>query len=393
MQRDLAVARCGAPLRSRGPGRATPSPRPSAGPEAGTAVRLPRRRDRAPMRMSPSNRFGSGIASVASLPEISTKPCRGSGESKLNSTTLRPAALRTRSARKRGWEPRPRIPCRRAARCRSRGSACRGGSPQRPASPGRIPWPARSGSRAPCRTAARPALEQELRVRVPALRSRALHQGQRGLRRPDRAGVDEPAGGLQAGAQHGVRRAADAHAGGVAAASSSRGRRRIECERLLHPDALARRDRGVATTACAAGTVRLTTISTSGWASASASVPAPGTSRPPPGPCPLDVEIGAEQHAQIGNEVRLRRYAVLMVPQPTTATPTGLADAHRAGRCPRAGVARPCSTSHSGCARRPQHVGGASVKLDDVPLRRGAAARISATGIGPRRRRSSDLAW
>ena len=36
--------------------------------------------------MSPVNRFGSGTAIVASVPVISTKSCRGSGESKLNSS-------------------------------------------------------------------------------------------------------------------------------------------------------------------------------------------------------------------------------------------------------------------------------------------------------------------
>ena len=37
-------------------------------------------------RISPSNRLGSGSDSVASVPVISTKPCRRSGESKLSTS-------------------------------------------------------------------------------------------------------------------------------------------------------------------------------------------------------------------------------------------------------------------------------------------------------------------
>ena len=62
----------------------TPLPRPAAAPAAGITVHSssPARRT----RRSPSNRFGSGTARVASVPVISTKPAARSGESQLNSS-------------------------------------------------------------------------------------------------------------------------------------------------------------------------------------------------------------------------------------------------------------------------------------------------------------------
>ena len=76
-------ARCGSPRRIARTMSTTPLPRPAA---------RPARRDHGPLRLaarrtrrSPSNRFGSGTARVASVPVISTKPHRCSGESQLNS--------------------------------------------------------------------------------------------------------------------------------------------------------------------------------------------------------------------------------------------------------------------------------------------------------------------
>ena len=82
------------------------------------------------------------------------------------------------------------------------------------------------------------------------------------------------------------------------------------------------------TSACAAGMVRLTTSSTSGSRSAWATVPAPGT--PYLAACSLarSRSMSAQKSTRrSGNDVRLRRYSRLMVPQPTTATPTGPAAA------------------------------------------------------------------
>ena len=50
------------------------------------------------MRTSPVKVFGSGTAIVASVPVISTKPCRDSGESKLNSSEAAPPPVYSASA-------------------------------------------------------------------------------------------------------------------------------------------------------------------------------------------------------------------------------------------------------------------------------------------------------
>ena len=104
------------------------------------------------------------------------------------------------------------------------------------------------------------------------------------------------------------------------------------------------------TPACAAGMVRLTTSSTPGSRSAWATVPASGT--PYLAACSLarSRSMSAQKTTcRSGNEVRLRRYSRLMVPQPTTATPTGSADA----RIRRPPFARPVPgrPARSGCPR------------------------------------------
>jgi hypothetical protein len=77
-------ARWGPPSRMARAMSTTPLPRPAAAPSAGITVQSasPARRT----RRSPSKRFGSGTASVASVPVISTNPARMSGESQLNSS-------------------------------------------------------------------------------------------------------------------------------------------------------------------------------------------------------------------------------------------------------------------------------------------------------------------
>ena len=131
-----------------------------------------------------------------------------------------------------------------------------------------------------------------------------------------------------------------------------------------------------ATSAWAAGMVRLTTSSTSGWAVACAVLPTPGT--PYLAACAL--ARSRSRSAQIstcrsGNEVRLRRYSSLIVPQPTTATPTGALTA---------GSTRPWAASQ---ARLSATAVIMSVAQRSSSTTRhaagGAAARISATGIRP----------
>ena len=80
----------------------------------------------------------------------------------------------------------------------------------------------------------------------------------------------------------------------------------------------------VATSTCAAGMVRLTMISTSGWFSAS--------STPPDSAIPYSLARAAAESSKrsamtwtfrSGKTVRLSRYCLLMLPAPMTATPTG----------------------------------------------------------------------
>ena len=86
-------------------------PRPAVAPAAGMTVHsaLPAWR----IRTSPSNPFGSGMASVASVPVISTKPCRRSGESKLSSTeAAAPSAYPSSEATYVGTATPNRVPAR-----------------------------------------------------------------------------------------------------------------------------------------------------------------------------------------------------------------------------------------------------------------------------------------
>ena len=133
-----------------------------------------------------------------------------------------------------------------------------------------------------------------------------------------RRAVCSPAPRTVSGAQPTRRPARPASASSIrpAAASSASG---FSIQTCL-PAASASR----ATAACAAGTVRLTTISTSASSTACRALPAPGT--PYLAACALArARSRSAQYStrRSGNEVRLRRYSSLMVPQPTTATPTG----------------------------------------------------------------------
>ena len=78
---------------------------------------------------------------------------------------------------------------------------------------------------------------------VPALRSRVLHEGQRGLRLADGAGGDQPPGRLQPRAEHRVRRAANAHAGPGRRGEQATAGRGVQGQGFLVPDTLACRDR------------------------------------------------------------------------------------------------------------------------------------------------------
>ena len=77
--------------------------------------------------------------------------------------------------------------------------------------------------------------------------------------------LDDPPGRLQPGAQEGVRGGAEADAGGVGRLQQRQAGFAVQGERLLGPHVLAGFTAAVATSTCAAGMVRLTMISTSGW--------------------------------------------------------------------------------------------------------------------------------
>ncbi len=79
-----------------------------------------------------------------------------------------------------------------------------------------------------------------------------------------------------------------------------------------------------ATAACAEGTVRLTTISTSASESTAPRVPDTGTSCSLATVAARSVSRSATATTRTsGKELRLRRYWPLMTPAPTSATPTG----------------------------------------------------------------------
>src|ERR1700722_664759 len=124
-----------------------------------------------------------------------------------------------------------------------------------------------------------------------------------------------------------------------------------------------------ATSACAAGMVRLTTSSTSGCAMAWAALPTPGT--PYLAACALArsrSRLAQNSTRRSGKEVRLPRYSSLIVPQPMTATPTGsvvtglaaCGGTHRLGQAP-------AGPPGQAVPDRGHHVGRAPVELDHAP--------------------------
>ena len=125
------------------------------------------------------------------------------------------------------------------------------------------------------RTAAR--LIEEGGIGVPGLRAPAdnICRGGKGLSNP--ALVDELAAGLQGRSEEGVRRAG--HAQTLLLGERQRLLRALQRQRqrFFTVDMLARLERLAVSSSCAAGTVRFTTMSTSGSASSSSGVQASGT--------------------------------------------------------------------------------------------------------------------
>ena len=89
----------------------------------------------------------------------------------------------------------------------------------------------------------RALLEEEVGVRVPGLRTRALHQRERRERRADRAVLDQPPSGLDARAEERVGRRGDTQTLRVRRLEQQLSALAVERERLLAPDVLARLER------------------------------------------------------------------------------------------------------------------------------------------------------
>ena len=139
-----------APRRARAMS-STPSPRPAAAPAAGMDLQSAAPAGRS--LISPSKRFGSGRARVASVPVISTNPCRA--QRRVEAEHQRGGRPPAYSIRAETWvgtstaklRPGPRAAADDpgvAARWRDSAATC---------SAGPKAWPARTGSTARCRTA------------------------------------------------------------------------------------------------------------------------------------------------------------------------------------------------------------------------------------------------
>ena len=112
---------------------------------------------------------------------------------------------------------------------------------------------------------------------MPPFRPGSLQQGQRGLRRPDGTGLDQPPRGLQARAKHGVRCAADADPGAFGLLEQRAAGGDVEGQRLLAPHVLAGRDRGGGHLGVRGGDGQVHDQLDAGVASAWPACPPPGT--------------------------------------------------------------------------------------------------------------------
>ena len=190
----------------------TPSPRPSAAPEVGRTCH-----SSAPVArslISPSNRFGSGSARVASVPVISTKLPRQRRLEAEHERGHRALRVLDQSGDVGGdldgeyrAGPRPTADDPGVAAAAARGRDLLGRAEDR-GQHGQVVRP-------DVEQRSRAALEQELRIGMPALRARVLHQRQRRLRHADHPFVHQPPRGLQPGAEHGVGCAAEPQASPV----------------------------------------------------------------------------------------------------------------------------------------------------------------------------------
>ena len=109
-----------------------------------------------------------------------------------------------------------------------------------------------------------PVGEKELRVRVEDVRAGVLHDGLRRQRLADVAAGDGPTGGLHPRAEHGVGGDPDQQPGRSACSSRSRPLARSTLIGFSVHTCLPAAIALDATSACTAGMVKLTTISTSG---------------------------------------------------------------------------------------------------------------------------------
>ncbi len=234
------VARWGPPPRIARAMSTAPIPRPPPAPVTATGSQSSPRR----IRTSPVKSFGSGATIVASVPATSTTPVRFSGESKLNVAWATPVALEVVERRDVGRHAdgdllagaRPVADDPGGTRARTaRGHA--GDRAERLDERGQV-------VRAHVEQRSGTGLVEEVRVGVPAVRAGVLHHHGRGERRADRAGLDRPADGLQAGAEERVGRAAEQEAGGLGLRDERLGGRQPVGDRLLVPDVLAGRERG-----------------------------------------------------------------------------------------------------------------------------------------------------
>ena len=199
-----------------------------------------------------------------------------------------------------------------------------------------------------------------------------------------RAGVDQPPGRLQPGAEHGVRARSRPQPGPAPPGRAGAGRRR-------RPGPAASRS----TRACPRRSrPRSPRRARRGWSGSRQlhvgvaerlrpGCPSRARRRRPPAPWPGSRSRSAQNSTRTsGNAVRLRRYWLLMLPQPTTATPKGLP--RSSGRRPRRwpSPAAPASQARLSPTAVSMSVAHRSSSTT-CHSADGQAARMSATGIRP----------
>ena len=159
---------------------------------------------------------------------------------------------------------------------------------------------------------------------MPRLRAETLKQHQRGERGADHPLLDQPPGVLQAGAEEGVRRAADAYARGIRRLQQSLSAGPVHGQRLLVPDMLARADRlaGDLGVGVRGGQVDHEVDVVVGQQRVHGAEPAYAELFGL-GPAASGIRSATATTVVSGNEVRFSRYVSLIMPAPTMPTPNG----------------------------------------------------------------------